>query len=80
MYDKIVKRLTHDRHGVLIDSNPFVLCDAIAERHVPGDHSTDALEPLMDVFDAVARLVALMLRDRELEVEHEPPVGRRRVV
>ena len=54
--------------------------EAIAERGFAANLALVTQETLVDVFDAVGRLVRLILRDGELEIEHQAAVGRRRIV
>ena len=70
--------MNHSRFSV-VNMNPFVFADAISEGHLPCDDFAFTAMPVKDITDAVACLVALVLRDRELKVEEEASVCGRRV-
>ena len=68
------KHFLHHRHFAFIDADPFVFTEAVSNGESSGDGFPLAQAPFEYILDAVTSLVALMLRKRQLEVEHEPPV------
>ena len=58
----------------------FEVNKAISKWRFAADLALAAQNALIDVLNAVGRLVGLILRDGELEIEHEAAIGRRRIV
>ena len=68
------KHFLHHRHFAFVDADPFVFAKTVTNGESAGDGFPLTQAPFKYILDAVARLVALVLSKRQLEVEEKAAV------